>query len=61
MSATGRGCVKTLRHTEREAEVDLSDRSVFDDRHLGRGKATPENAVFKSFHTASVGCVSSLA
>jgi hypothetical protein len=36
-----------------DSEVDLSDRSVFNDRTFGNTKATTENARIWSFYTAS--------
>lgn len=54
MTASGRGCVKTLaEHSGRK--IHPSDHSVLAWQHLGKGKATPENRIVSCFHTASVG------
>jgi hypothetical protein len=37
-------------------DIDLSDRSMFDDRPSGEGEKTPEILRVPSFHTASAIC-----
>ena len=52
LTVPDRGCVKT-RAMRSWQKIDLSDRSVFDDRHSRRGEKTPENEMAVRFYTAS--------
>ena len=36
---------------EQQRNIDFLDRAVFNDRHLGKGKATPENALIELSHS----------
>ena len=56
MLSVGPGSAEAVskRATSTSSEkVDLSKRSVSASRHVGKGKATPENRVVSSFDTAS--------